>query len=93
MDLIVAERQANRVFGRRMIGRAPRAFVFALKRNAPPVAVDVDFEDRCVMDQPIHGGQRHRGIRENLAPGTERLVCGDEGGTAFVPRRDQFEQN
>ena len=91
--MIVAERQTDRVLGRRVIGRAPRAFVFALKRRSPPVAFDVDFEDRCVMDQPIHGGQRHRGIWENLAPRAERLVGGDEGGAAFVTRADQLEQN
>ena len=30
-------------------------------------------------DKPVHRGQRHRGIGENLTPGTKRLIGGDEG--------------
>ena len=91
MDLIVAERQTNRVLGCRVVWRSSGAFLLALKRRPPPVAVDVDFEDRCVVDKPVHRRQRHRGIGENLAPCTKRLIGGDKGGSAFVTGADQFE--
>ena len=91
MDLIVAERQIIGVLDCRVIRWSAGAFLLAFKGHPPPVTVDVDFENRCVVDEPIHGGQRHRGIRENLAPCTERLIGGDEGGAAFVTGTDKFE--
>jgi hypothetical protein len=35
----------------------------------------------------------HGGIGEDLAPLTERLVCGDEDGAAFVAGTDELEQD
>jgi hypothetical protein len=81
-------RRGNAVFNCRVIRWSSGAFLLAFKGHPPPVTVDVDFENRSVVDEPIHGGQRHRGIRENLAPCTERLICGDEGGAAFVTGAD-----
>ena len=67
--------------------------MFSFEGGASPVAVDVDFEDRGVMDEVIDGGQRHGGIGEDLAPFAERLVGGDEGGAALVAGADEFEQD
>ena len=93
LDLIVAERQTSRVLGCRVGGRAPRAFVLALQRRPPPVAVDVDFEDRCVVDQPVHRRQRHRRIGEDLAPRAKRLIGSDQRRAALVTRADHLEQH
>ena len=35
----------------------------------------------------------HGGIGEDLAPLTERLVCGDQDGAAFVAGTDELEQD
>ena len=67
--------------------------VLALERGATAVAVDVDFEDRGVMDEAIHRCQRHGGVREDLAPCPEWLIGGDQGGAAFVAGADQFKQD
>ena len=45
------------------------------------------------MDQPVHGGQRHRRIGENLAPCTKWLIGGEENGAAFITSADELEQN
>jgi len=56
------------------------------------VAVDVDFEDSGVMGEAIHSGKRHGGVREDLSPSPERLICGDQGGSPFVSSADELEQ-
>jgi hypothetical protein len=45
------------------------------------------------MDETVDHGQRHGGIGEDLAPLTERLICGDEDGAAFVAGTDELEQD
>jgi hypothetical protein len=39
--------------------------LFAFESDASPVAVDIDFEDRGVMDEAVDGGQRHGGIADH----------------------------
>jgi hypothetical protein len=39
-----------------------------------------------VVDEAVDHGRRHGGIGEDFAPVTERLICGDEDGAAFVAR-------
>jgi hypothetical protein len=46
-----------------------------------------------VVDEAVDHGQRHGGIGEDFAPVTERLICGDEDGAAFVARTDELEQD
>src|SRR5512134_3939851 len=46
-----------------------------------------------VMDEAVDHGQGHGWIGEDLAPLTERLVCGDEDGAAFVAGTDELEQH
>ena len=48
------------------VGGATRAFVLALDCCTPPMAVDVDLENRCVMYESIHSGQCHGWIGETL---------------------------
>ena len=67
--------------------------LFALERRAAAITFDVDFEDRGVVNEAIDGGERHCGIRKDLAPGAERLVRGDEHGPMLVTGTDQFEED
>jgi hypothetical protein len=71
----------------------PAPLLFAFECGAAAVAVDVDFEDRGVVNQAIDGGQRHGGIRENLAPCAKRLIGGDQRRSPLVTGTDQLEQN
>ena len=45
------------------------------------------------MHDTIDGRERHGLIGEDFSPFAERLVGGDEHGSALVSRADQFEQN
>jgi len=57
--------------------------LFAFECDAASVAVDVDFEDRGVMDEAIHGGERHGGVWKTF-PHARRLVGRDERGSTLV---------
>ena len=76
-----------------MLLRPSDALLFAFQRGAATIAVDVDLEDRGVVNKAIDSGERHGGIRKNLAPGAERLVGGDEHGPMLVTGTDQFEED
>jgi len=39
-----------------------------------PITFTVDFDDGCVMDDPVDGGNGHHGVREDLIPLAKRLV-------------------
>src|ERR1039457_2498735 len=67
--------------------------VDSYRRRAAPIAVDVYFEDRGVMNKAIDGGERHGGIRKNLAPGAEWLVGRYEHGPMLITGTDQFEED
>ena len=54
------------------------ALLRSYQRLAPPVALDIHLQDRCSMDQTVHGSHRRNFIGEDLAPVFERLV-GDDG--------------
>ena len=69
------------------------ALLFAFEGRASTITVDVDFEDRGVVNEAIDGGERHGGIREDLAPCAERLVGGDERGATLVAGADEFEED
>jgi hypothetical protein len=65
----------------------------SLECGAAAVAFDVHFEDRCVVDEAVDGGERHSGIGENFVPFAKWLISGDEDGIAFIPGADQFEED
>ena len=67
--------------------------LFAFECGAAAETVDVDFEDRGVMDEAIDSGERHGGVWKDLSPGAERLICRDQGRSAFVAGADQLEQD
>ena len=56
---------AGQILDCRVCWRPPSALDFAFERGPPPITVDVDFEDRGVMDEAIDGGQGHSGIAEH----------------------------
>jgi len=58
-----------------------------------PVAVDVHFEDRRMMNQTINRGQGYGLIWKNPSPFAEGLIGGDQHRSPLVSRADQFEQN
>ena len=45
------------------------------------------------MDEPVDGGQRHGGVREDPVPFAEGLVGRDQDRPPLVTGRDQLEQN
>ena len=45
------------------------------------------------MDEPVDGGDGHRGIGEDRVPRAEWLVGGDKDRAAFVAGADQLEQH
>ncbi len=51
--------------------RPSGALVFAFECGAAAIAVDVDLEDRGVVDEAIDGGERHSGIGKDLSPSSE----------------------
>jgi hypothetical protein len=57
------------------------------------VALDVELEDGRMGDEPVHGGERHCGVREDPVPLTEGLVGGNQDGTALVTCAEQFEEH
>ena len=57
------------------------------------VAVGVHFQDDGVVDEAVDGGDRHGGIGEDVVPGAERLVGGDQQGAALVASTDQLEEH
>jgi hypothetical protein len=46
-----------------------------------------------VVHKPLNGRQRHGLVGEDLTPFTERLVGGDQQGSAFVMGGDELEQH
>ena len=58
--------------------RRPAAAAFGLARYPIAVAfVDIHLKDDRVMHEAIDDCERHRLVREHLAPFAERLVCRD----------------
>lgn len=46
-----------------------------------------------MVDQPVDGGDGHDGIGEDLIPGTEGLVGGDDQAAALVAVGDELEEH
>lgn len=40
--------------------------LFSLDSGTAPVAVDIHFEDGCVVNETVHGCERHRWIAERF---------------------------
>jgi hypothetical protein len=91
-DLIVVARQSGRAFDCRARRGATGATGF-FDGDLSPVAVDVHFEDRRMMNQTIDGGQGYGLIGKNPSPFAEGLIGGDQHRSPLVSRADQFEQN
>src|SRR3954451_9788248 len=86
--LIVAARQSAEVLG---VGGRPTRSALSLESDAAAVAFDVHLEDGGVVDEPVNRGERHGGVREDLAPFSKGLR--DEDGTMLVAGADQLEQD
>ena len=89
---IVVARQSGRSFDCRARGRASRAPGFC-HGLLSAIAIDVQFEDRCVVHEAIDGGEGHGLIGEDFPPIAEGLIGGDKKGSAFIASADQFEQH
>lgn len=83
---------------RRTTGR-PVLWLFRLLAAAAPaslgpaVAVAADLEDVAVMHQPVHRRNGHVAAGEDLIPGREHLVGGDQQRETLVAVADQFKQH
>ncbi len=77
----------------RRAGLGPREASRLVDRGLAPVALDVHFQNRGMVDEAVDGGERHGGVGEDLAPFAERLIGGDEEGSALVSGADQFEEH
>ena len=60
-------------------------------RRSAPGTFAVHFDDR-VVDESVHRGRGHGGVRENGVPGRKRLICGDGDAVAFVSMRDDLNR-
>lgn len=90
--LIVAARQSGAISVCGVCRWPPRS-LSALDRLAAPVAFDIHLEDGGLMDEPVDGGERHGGVREDLVPLAEGLVGGDQHGAPLVAGADELEQH
>ncbi len=75
------------------VGGGPSASALSIEGFASPVAFDIHFQDRSVMDEAVDGRERHGLIGEDFAPLAERLVGGDQHGSPLIARGDQLEQH
>ena len=58
------------VAGRMGLGsRRCLSFEFSCARALAPVTLDVHLEDRCMVNQPIHGSEGHGRVWEDALPG------------------------
>jgi hypothetical protein len=55
------------------------------------IGATLEREDFGVVDEPVDHGDGGRLVAEDLAPGAEGLVGGDDQAGAFVAARDQGE--
>jgi hypothetical protein len=60
---------------------------------AASVALNIQLEDRRVMNEPVYGGDGHAGVREDVIPAGERLVGRYQKTSPLIPFGDQFEQD
>src|SRR3546814_3988218 len=67
--------------------------LFSLDSGATPVAVDVHFEDGCVVNETVDGCERHSGIREDPVPFTKRLVGGNHDRSSLISGADELEED
>ena len=90
-DLIVVWRdnQEELLIVARVAGRRRTGF---FDGDPSPVAVDVHFEDRRMMNQTINGGEGYGLIGKNPSPFAEGAIGGDQHRSPLVSRADQFEQ-
>src|SRR4051794_34280660 len=65
----------------------------ATSSSPAPITFDVHLEDGGMVDEAIHGGERHSGIRKDADPVAEGLICRNHQAAAFVSGRDQLEQH
>src|SRR5262249_45276951 len=57
------------------------------------IAFDVHLEDGGVMNQAVNDSDRHRLVREDLAPFAKGLVGGDQQRAAFVAGADKLKED
>jgi hypothetical protein len=79
-------------FDCRVLLGSSHALLFAFERGTSTIAVDVDFEDRGVVNETTDGGERYGGIRKNLGPCAEWLVGRDEHPAVLVACADQLKK-
>jgi hypothetical protein len=73
---------ANPVRSRRLavalaVADTPRLARRASSGDSTPIAFDVHFENRRVVDKAIYGGKRHCGVREDTRPFAKWLIRGN----------------
>ena len=68
-------------------------FGLACLSGSAPITVGIHLEDDGVVNQAIDGGDGHRGVGEDLVPGTEGLVGGDHDRSSLVAGADELEQH
>jgi hypothetical protein len=65
----------------------------AFERGFPAITLDVHFQDRGVVHEPVDSRQRHGLVGEDLSPFAEGLIGRDQQGSAFIAGGDQLEQH
>src|SRR5215469_15645788 len=76
----------------RVEGRSATAS-FAFQGGAAAIAFDVHLEDGGVMNEAVNDSNRHRVVREDLAPFAKGLVGGDQQRAAFVAGANKLKED
>ena len=96
--------EANSAAGRgvaaaviQVVGRRPAGWISAAGAAggaplAQAVALALEGDHVGVVDEPVDEGGGDHGVAEDLAPGLEAAVAGDDDRAAFVAARDEREE-
>ena len=80
-------------FRRRAVGPEPEPLGAApVPRSREAVALALERDHVGVVDEAVDEGGGDHGVAEDLAPGLEAAVGGDDDRAAFVAARDQREE-
>src|SRR5262245_8747122 len=64
------------------------ASTFSVEGGFAPIALDIQFQDRGMVDEAVYGRQRHSLIGEDAPPLAERLIGRYEQRSPLITRSD-----
>gem|GEM_PF-2578490 len=58
-----------------------------------PVALGLNFQNVCMMNQPVYCGNGHRGVGKDLVPVTKGMIGGNQQAQPLVTVGYQLKQD